>query len=258
MTEETKKKDYTRREFVTGVGGLGLGAVLGGLVGSSFLLPDKVLAIPASQGYLLVDTKKCVGCDSCMLACSLVHHGSTSFSNSRIQIVQNPFVTFPNDIEQNQCRQCPYPACVDACPTGANHVDTAHGNVRTVDPAKCIGCERCVNACPFTPSRALWNSQEKHAQKCDLCAETPYWNEKGGPGGKQACIESCPMKAISFTKEVPVQKDAGYDVNLRKTDGTAELGLPLGDDGKYTKSQVDAARAAAAAMAAASKAAPKH
>ena len=48
--------------------------------------------------------------------------------------------------------------------------------MRTVDVSKCIGCERCVNACPFTPGRALWNYEEKHAQKCDLCANTPFWN----------------------------------------------------------------------------------
>jgi len=106
---------------------------------------------------------------------------------------------------------------VDACPTGANHVDDANGNVRTIDESKCIGCERCVNACPFTPSRVLWNAEDKHAQKCDLCANTPFWNEEGGPDGKQACASVCPMHAISFTQEVPVQSESGYDVDLGHT-----------------------------------------
>jgi len=247
---DKEPKQVSRREFVTTIGGVGVGAVLGGGLLRGYFLPDQVLAIPASKGYLLVDTKKCLGCYSCMLACSLTHHGSESFSNSRIQVVRNDFVAYPNDITINQCRQCPYPACVEACPTEALHVDTAHGNVRTVDARKCIGCERCVEACPFTPSRALWNGADKHAQKCDLCANTPFWSQDGGPGGKQACVEICPMKAISFTKDVPVQSDKGYDVNLRLTDGSAELGLPLGDDGSYTPAQVAAGQAAAAAAAA--------
>src|SRR5574340_1822311 len=207
----------SRREFVTGVGGAGLGLVLGGFLVKGFLLPDEVFAIPASGGYLLVDTRKCAGCTSCMLACSLTHHGETSYSLSRIQIIQNPYESFPNDITISQCRQCPYPACVDACPTGANHVDAANGNVRTVDESKCIGCERCVNACPFTPSRALWNYEKKHAMKCDLCTNAPYWNERGGVGGRRACVEAWPMKAITFTGQTPVQSDAGYTVNLRNS-----------------------------------------
>ena len=52
--------------------------------------------------------------------------------------------------------------------------------------------------------------------KCDLCIDTPYWNEKGGPKGKQACVESCPMKAIEFVTETPEQGETdGYDINLR-------------------------------------------
>ena len=205
----------SRRQFMAGIGGLGAGLALGGLVVKGFISPDKVFAVPASEGYILVDTKKCAGCETCMLMCSLVHEGECNVSLSRIQITQNPLGKFPYDMEQVQCRQCPYPSCVDACPTGAMHVDTANGNIRTVDVSKCIGCERCVEACPFTPSRALWNFEDRHAFKCDLCADTPYWNETGGATGKQVCVESCPMKAISFTGQLPVQTDAGYVVNLR-------------------------------------------
>ena len=62
----------------------------------------------------------------------------------------------------------------------------------------------------------MWNFEEEHAQICDLCANTPFWNEQGGPSGKQACVEVCPLGAIKFTKETPVQEgDGGYKVNLR-------------------------------------------
>ena len=57
----------------------------------------------------------------------------------------------------------------------------------------------------------------------DLC--TPFWEEKGGPGGKQACVESCPMMAIKFVSDAPNQEQTdGYDVNLRN-DHWLNLGL---------------------------------
>ena len=185
-------------------------------------------SIPAAEGYLLVDTRKCQGCATCMLACSLVHEGFVSLSLACIQIVQDPFKGFPNDIEMAQCRQCGEPACLAACPVGALHVDSTNGNIRTVDTEKCIGCQECVKACPFDPGRSIWNFQENHAQKCDLCAATSFWDGQGGPEGKQACVTVCPMKAIQFTTEMPVQiGDEGYNVNLRDEDDIWQtLGYP--------------------------------
>jgi protein NrfC len=59
---------------------------------------------------------------------------------------------------------------------------------------------------------------ELKSRKCDLCANAPYhWDDAGGgPDGKQACVALCPVGAIAFTKEIPVQEgDGGYSVNLR-------------------------------------------
>ncbi len=153
-----------------------------------------------------------------MLACSLVHYGKFSLSLSRIRVVEDILQPFPVDISVHQCRQCIEPACLEACPSGALYVDTDHGNVRIVDEAKCDGCSLCIDACPFNPSMMMWNREKGVAFKCDLCLNTPYWNEKGGPNGKQACVEVCPMKAIAFTRNTPPQTDAGYEVNLRVSD----------------------------------------
>ena len=46
---------------------------------------------PASKGYLVYDSKKCAGCTTCMLSCSLVHYGFQSLSFARIQIMQDSF-----------------------------------------------------------------------------------------------------------------------------------------------------------------------
>jgi protein NrfC len=94
-------------------------------------------------------------------------------------------------------------------------VDEANGNIRMIDQSKCVGCQRCIQSCPQRPHRTVWNPVKKKSTKCDLCADAPYWSQKGGPTGKQACIESCTVKAIKLVAEAPSQTDiSGYDVNL--------------------------------------------
>jgi len=169
----------------------------------------------ASWGFILVDMNKCQGCQSCMLACSLVHEGAINLSSSRIQVMSDPYGKFPDDITISQCRQCTKPACLKACPTGALSRDSAHGNVATIDPAKCIGCQKCINACTWAPARAVWNNETGKSQKCDMCANTPHWDETGGPNGKKACVEICPMGAIAFSHIIPAQDDPdSYNVDL--------------------------------------------
>ncbi len=212
----------SRRDFLKFSGIVVIGAGVNG-----FAVSDGVAGIAACEGYLLVDTKKCQGCMTCMLACSLVHEGKENLSLARIQVLQNPFEKFPDDITLAQCRQCVSPACVEVCPTGALYADSRNGNVRKVDQDNCIGCKACINACPYEPGRSIWNFQGSYAQKCDLCADSGFWNEQGGPNGKQACVEACPVKAIQFTARIPVQEgDDGYGVNLRG-EGWRTLGYPV-------------------------------
>ena len=176
----------------------------------------KGVTYPPAAAYLVVDTKKCDGCCSCMVACSSVHEGVGNYSLSRIQVAQDAFARYPEDLQLSQCRQCPTPLCVQNCPSGACHVEAKSGHVRMIDEAKCTGCQTCLHSCPFIPHRPIWNPVKGKAAKCDLCAKATFWDEKGGPDGKQACIEVCPMRAIRLIRETPAQMDnAGYDVNLR-------------------------------------------
>lgn len=219
---------YSRRGFLKVFGGTAAGLYVAAVVPGKFLGTEEAVAIASSEGYILVDAKKCQGCVSCMLACTLAHEGVESLSLSRIQIIQNSFEKWPDDIMIQQCRQCTDPLCLKACPTGALHAESGKANVRMVDERKCIGCMQCVQACPFAPSRMGWSPEDKHARKCDLCANAPYhWDEAGGgPKGKQACVEVCPVSAITFTKEIPEQEgDDGYNVNLRD-ENWGRLGFP--------------------------------
>ena len=223
-SEKSDKKSRTvlRRDFLTAGGA----AIAAGALG--VCAPESTAAVltqteapkasyAPSNGYIVYDSRLCLGCQSCMFACSMTHEGVANPSLSRIQIIRDApsFTKYPYDIVMSVCRQCVSPLCVQNCPTGACHVDTANGNVRIIDQSKCIGCKRCINACPQRPHRTIWDSAKRKSAKCDLCADAPYWSEQGGPGGKQACVETCAVKALKFVAEAPPQLDvAGYDVNL--------------------------------------------
>jgi protein NrfC len=202
----------TRRDVLSGFGVLGMTAAFGAPV----LLADDRLVIPNSEGFLVVDRKKCQGCGTCMMSCSLAHAGVASYSLSRIQVLQDSFANWPDDVLIATCRQCQDAPCVEVCPTGANRPDPKHGHVRRIDPETCIGCKLCIASCPYTPVRAQWDRDKRKSQKCDLCVDTPYLDEKGGPGGVQACVRACPVGAIAFTRTMPDQSRVdSYEVNLR-------------------------------------------
>ncbi len=226
-----------RREFLRLSGlaaaGVSAGALLSGCYDDEVIADDEdVIVFPVSAGYLLVDPKKCQGCMSCMLACSLVNEGVHNFSLARIQVTQNSFAPWPDDLALEQCRQCVEPHCIIACNYEAAFVDQTRGNIRAINPENCVACGACVAACPYQPKRPLIAMDNqfngRKSRKCDLCANAPYHfaEQGGGPGGVQACVSVCPIRAITFVADVPIQTgDEGYQVDLRD-ETWQKLGFP--------------------------------
>jgi Fe-S-cluster-containing dehydrogenase component len=234
---ENNKTGKTRREFlkIAGAGGIGaaslyfIGCEGGGTVTETVTVAGGLPA--AAAKYIVYDSHKCATCRSCMMACSLVNEGKVNVSLSRTQRAYDVFGKFPDDVEENICRQCVDPNCVTACPSGAFHVDASNGNVRTVDEAKCDAyqkgpdgpCQLCIDACPYPPQKVTWHHEKKVAMVCDLCANAPFLTEPG----TQACVEVCPMRCIAVVTEVPDQRDKlGYDVNLRTANWLESIVTP--------------------------------
>ena len=158
------KTKVLRREFLVGGGtALAAGALTVFVPESAEAAPAAAVTYEPSTGYIVYDSRLCLGCQSCMFACSMTHEGEANPSVSRIQIIrqETSFAKYPYDIVMSVCRQCVSPLCVQNCPTGACHVDAANGNVRRIDEQKCIGCKRCINSCPQRPHRTVWNRGEE-------------------------------------------------------------------------------------------------
>lgn len=201
----------SRRRFVAGMGATGVIAALGAGAFEQFVPEGAEVVVPVSNGYLLVDPRKCSGCGNCAVACSIARHGVTHAARGYIQTHQDHFREYPNDLKMYPCRQCKNPNCVRVCPTGALHVDADEGT-RIVDRDICIGCLRCTAACIQPIAAVHW--VEGAVEKCDLCATSEHWKPAAGGADSHACVAVCPMDAIRFSKRIP-DSDEAYEPIMR-------------------------------------------
>ena len=101
MTEDKKNrgKKYSRRDFVVGSGAAIAGGALGAVLPAAANPAPEKADYPQSIGYIVYDSRLCAGCQSCMLACSLVHEGEASTSLARIQVSRSVLTRYPYDIQ---------------------------------------------------------------------------------------------------------------------------------------------------------------
>ena len=175
------------------------------------------------NSFLIADPKQCIGCGTCMAACSSVHQAKGLQKKSRLTVMKHGTATAPV-----MCRHCEDAPCATVCPVKA--ITQEDGKV-LLNETLCIGCTLCAIACPFgavsldgTRPIGLANSYDVHipsdvrssnpstsspncfgndllawepgvksiAIKCDLCHDRPE-----GP----ACVAACPTQAIFFAEE---------------------------------------------------------
>ena len=98
------------------------------------------------------------------------------------------------------CNQCERPPCVQVCPVGATF-RTPDGVV-LIDHDYCIGCQYCVQACPY--GVRIFNHEHGVTDKCTWCYH------RITRGLRPACVEACPVGARIFgdqdDPESPISK----------------------------------------------------
>ncbi len=148
---------------------------------------------------MVIDTKKCVGCTDCVIACETENNVPVGFSRSWVnQIAEGKFPDTKIEILSERCNHCSNAPCVHACPTGASYINEL--GIVLVDHDKCIGCKACVSACPYG---ARYIHPEGYADKCTFC------NHRVENGEDPACVSVCPTHSIYFGD----LDDPGSEVN---------------------------------------------
>jgi Fe-S-cluster-containing dehydrogenase component len=144
-----------------------------------------------SRVAMAVDTRTCVGCAACVVACATEHDVAEGFT--RTWIVTEAAGRFPDvtlEIRSERCHHCEAAPCVGACPTGASYVGP--GGTVQVDGAKCTGCKACMAACPY--GARFVDPRTRAVDKCTFCAHQASAPE----GWSTACAVACPTDSIHF------------------------------------------------------------
>lgn len=182
MDIETEHTDSGRRRFLKGLAAAGAAALP---VSTGAAAPER-----KKQYGMLLDTRRCVGCQACAVSCR--SENDVPLGHERSWVEQIDKGSYPNTTVKflpRLCNQCSEPQCVSVCPTGATYKREQDGIV-VVDNDICIGCKYCIQACPYD-ARFL-NPKTGVADKCDFCAD------RLAQGRQPACIQTCFFRARIF------------------------------------------------------------
>lgn len=124
--------------------------------------------------YLKTHHEKCIGCNTCMSACSNLFFKEDNPEKSCIEV-------FPTEGTDNfrlsACNQCG--TCVDVCPTDALSINKQ--GVVILNKTLCSGCYVCVETCPTHNFHT--HPEEQLPFKCIACG---------------ACARECPADALEI------------------------------------------------------------
>lgn len=142
-----------------------------------------------SYGFYF-DMNTCIGCRTCQVACKDKNDLPVGTLFRQVRTFETgEFPTAKFYHFSSTCNHCEIPACVTACPQGALTKDEETGAVLH-DDGVCIGCQMCVEACPYSVPQYIEELGVVH--KCDMCYDLIQ------SGENPTCVDACIMRCLEW------------------------------------------------------------
>ncbi len=141
------------------------------------------------EPLIVFDSKKCIGCHSCGIACQLENDAPPGVQLRHVRNhVSGEFPAGAEHFISTACFHCDDPACASACPAGAlrRRADGVVEHLRD----RCIGCGYCIQACPFQVPQ--FSPAQHVMRKCSFCTQ------RIDRGESPACVAKCSTGALTY------------------------------------------------------------
>lgn len=141
---------------------------------------------------MVIDLKKCYGCNGCVIACKQEHFLPPGvFFNHVIMTEEGKFPNVKKLMYPTICNHCEDPVCVEVCPTGASY--KREDGIVAIDNSKCTGCQYCIMACPYDQRTFIESANEPYYEQgkssLELIGEKLYPFNNGTVAKCTFCME---------------------------------------------------------------------
>jgi phenylacetyl-CoA:acceptor oxidoreductase subunit 1 len=167
----------------------------------------------------LIDTKRCMGCRSCVSACAVENYFTPESPwNVMIEYELGTYPTVKKIYNTMGCMHCEKPACKAACDyIGVKAISKNAFGVVLIDYDKCTGCGYCASTCPYGVPQLNKELKPLSPGKGPLGAEAIPLSQRHPKHRKMArVVEKCTFcthkleKAVADGKVDRIGKDQEY------------------------------------------------
>jgi Fe-S-cluster-containing dehydrogenase component len=175
---------------------------------------------------ILFDATTCIGCRQCVNACKdwndLARETLYEIASDNWITMEPPVLEGQSPLwARNSCMHCEYPICAAVCPVEA--ITKCEEGPVVIDRNACIGCEYCVEACPWDVISI--DDVARKATKCTMCSD------RIGESKAPFCVQACPVGALDFGLAADMSEKAerraeevkGYVYGAKEAGGTSLL-----------------------------------
>ncbi|RME34456.1 MAG: 4Fe-4S dicluster domain-containing protein [Gammaproteobacteria bacterium] len=188
MTDKKETALTSRRNFLKKA----LEGATAATAAASVPVPALATAVtkPKKQYAMVIDTRRCIGCHACSVACKSEFDVPLGVYRSWVEYTdKGDYPSVQRTFLPRLCNHCSEPPCVYVCPTGATWKREDNGVV-VIDKDICIGCKYCIQACPY--DMRFYNPVTGTADKCDFC------EHRTSRGLEPSCVNTCQGRARIF------------------------------------------------------------